>query len=515
MSHPLRRRRGAGPRSASTFPIRRRHWPDPMALAKMMEPSALMDRVLGWLGSHSSLGRHMASSEFQSVFVQLNAQPRYDPSAKRPVSSTWRFNSAVSVCIVVNAILIGVETDGPVRSKNIEDRVGFVTLEALFAILFLVEMLIRQHEFGWDYFIDPWNYFDFSLIVLNVADFVSSLGENRSTILEVAASLRLLRLLRVVRLIQGVAVLSSLWGLIQGMLDSLKALFWIGVLFVAITYCLAIALTTLVALDPEVKAVWPDSQVYCGSVERSFWTLVQVATFDNWMRDVARPIAGSAPTGLIVVFFAVVVLSFGVLNLIIGSVVERVLAITEAKRQKIKVSLKDIEDLITSGLDSDFRAADTSGDGMLDKEEFQELLRNPAFVEKLNLLDIGYDEAERMFGLIDQGERGAIDVEEFKQGLASLKGVARGHDLVELINRAQKMKEDCELYVGRIARLNVCVDKVQARLDRLGGRCTGELRLRNDAAARTEKVWSHASQRRELLDSWERNRLLNFPPLLS
>lgn len=456
----------------------------------------------------------MVAGRFSSVFEQMSHKV---PSAKDEnvplvhLANTTYFNAIAVIAIVANSILIGVETDGPVRSKDIEDRFVYFIFETLFALIFVLEMLVRQNYHGWGYFLDPWNFFDFSLVTLTLADQLSAFSGSRSPILELASSLRVFRLLRVGRLIQGFAAMNSLWALITGTIDSLKTLFWVAVLFTLLTYCLAVALTTLVALNPDVKDSWPDYAIYCGSVERSFWTLVQVITFDSWMRDVARPMAASVPVGLIVVFAAIVILNFGVLNLIIGLVVERVLALTEQKRKNLTVSMKEVEEIVLQDIEKDFALADTTGEGELDQAEFVELVKQKSFLDKLHLLNISFDEAENLFSLIDADGSGTIDVDEFREGLANLKGVAKGHDLVELINRAQKARDDCAQYAKDLEALNEYVASILVRVEKVGDVCTQELRYRNDASVRTERVWRRAHEREELLDVWERDRLLSFP----
>lgn len=460
----------------------------------------------------ASKTKNASSSGFTSVFVQMSAElsDAKDRELKHPAGSFW-FNCLVGFFLVLNAILIGVETDGPVRSVDLIDRIGYFSGETLFAIFFLAEMLIRQHQLSWDYFLDPWNFFDYGLVVLTLTDLMSSLGGNRNAVLKLACSLRILRLLRVARVIKGLVVVNSLWALMQGMLESLKTLFWIAVVFSGITYCLAVALTTLVALDPETQEMWPEYRTYCGSVLRSFWTLVQVITLDSWAEDIARPISLTVPSALIVIFLAIIICNFGLLNLIIGTVVQRVLVMTEEKRNATTEALKDVENLVLEDIETDFRIADTSGDGELDQEEFLELLKTPSFLTKLNLLRIRFDEAESMFELIDADGSGTINDDEFKNGLAQLKGEAQGTALVNLINQAQKNSADCARYVEQLARLNERVKTLQERVESVGAVCTEELRNRNTASVRTEQVWQRAHERVELLEQFERDRLLSFP----
>merc|ERR1719162_927804 len=101
------------------------------------------------------------AGRFSSVFEQMSHSVSSEKEPKAPsvpLASTTYFNAIAVIAIAANSIQIGVETDGPVRSKDIEDRLLYFIFEALFALFFFLEMLVRQHHHGWDYFLYPWNF---------------------------------------------------------------------------------------------------------------------------------------------------------------------------------------------------------------------------------------------------------------------------------------------------------------------------------------------------------------------
>lgn len=115
------------------------------------------------------------------------------------VASSW-FDSLILVAIVVNAVVLGLET-----YDEIDAWIGSKLELANSVILgiFVVELTIRIVAFGrrpQDFFSSGWNVFDFVVIV---ASFTPGLREN-ATLLRVA---RLLRIVRAVRLLPDLRVL--------------------------------------------------------------------------------------------------------------------------------------------------------------------------------------------------------------------------------------------------------------------------------------------------------------------
>ncbi|CAL1133431.1 unnamed protein product, partial [Cladocopium goreaui] len=105
-------------------------------------------------------------------------------------------------------VVIGIELD-LTRSSQIEERSYWFAIEALFALFFFVEAILRIHQLGYDYFLDSWNVYDYTLVVLSGADIVVSVTLPESGGLGIAKSLRILRLLRIYRSIKGLKALSG------------------------------------------------------------------------------------------------------------------------------------------------------------------------------------------------------------------------------------------------------------------------------------------------------------------
>ena len=109
-----------------------------------------------------------------------------------------RFQRAIIVLIVVNAITLGLET-----SPSIMASVGpaLVVLDHVVLAIFVAELAIRIGAYGRSFFRDPWSIFDFVVVGLALAPST----ENFSV-------LRALRVLRVLRLVTAVPQMRRVVG---------------------------------------------------------------------------------------------------------------------------------------------------------------------------------------------------------------------------------------------------------------------------------------------------------------
>jgi voltage-gated sodium channel len=446
-----------------------------------------------------------------TVLAQMNAELWEDVHKRKnhPAASP-KFNLAVGAGILLNAIVIGIEVDQGAGDK-LEDRMPFFILDVLFSLFFFVEMIVRQNQLGWDYFLDPWNVFDYILVVLSCVDLALSMSDEGS--MAAVRIIRLLRLLRIVRNIRGIRMFRELWMIIQGLLDSLRTMGWVSLLLFMIVYCISVALTSMVGHSEYVRENWRHSQQYVGTVYRSMWTVIQMITFDNWATDIVRPMSEVSPITTHVCLATITLCTFGVLNVIIAVMVERTLTIAKENRDIIGGVLEKTEKEILKSMADDFFALDEDGSGELDFDEFQNLIHTPNFSFKLRLLGIFEDEALSLFELMDVDASGTVSPEEFIAGLQKLKGPAKGQDLVQLISFAQKQCSRAAKFCDRIAKLNVSADIIQKRLNSIGGGLSSELRDRKQATYRKDDVWRKAKERQTVIGRLDADRRLKFPEI--
>ena len=214
-----------------------------------------------------------------------------------------RTERAVMTLIIVNAIILGLETSPPVMA-----RFG-PTLELVDHIIlgiFVIELAARILVHRLVFFRDPWSLFDF--VVVTIALVPAS---------ETLSVLRALRVLRVLRLITAVPALRRV---VEGLLAALPGMGSIALLIGLIYYVFAVMAT---------KMYGQDFPALFGSLGDSLFTLFTVMTLEGWVEGVVKPIMEKFPHAWIFFIIFIVFTTFMVLNLFIGVVVNAMQAEAE------------------------------------------------------------------------------------------------------------------------------------------------------------------------------------------
>merc|ERR1712060_950050 len=79
-----------------------------------------------------------------------------------------------------------------------------------------------------------------------------------------------------------------------------------------------------------------------------------------------------------------------------------------------------------------FRSADTEGDGKIDIQEFQEILRDDRVRQWLAAMDFPtfttIEEINRLFDTMDVDHSGQVTLEELSDGVSRMKGFAKSSE---------------------------------------------------------------------------------------
>jgi voltage-gated sodium channel len=212
----------------------------------------------------------------------------------RALVDRQRFQLVVMGVIVFNAVTLGLET-----SPDLMTRIGGALhlIDRVVVAFFVVELGLRLFAYGWRYFRDPWNVFDFVIVTI--------------ALLPVTGEFAVLRALRILRALRLISVVPSMRRVVAGLLAALPGMGSIAALLALIIYVAAVIATKL------YSTVAPE---YFGDFPTTLFTLFQTMTGEAWS-DVARTVMAQEPWAW--VFFVVYILisSFMVLNLFIAVVV--------------------------------------------------------------------------------------------------------------------------------------------------------------------------------------------------
>jgi voltage-gated sodium channel len=239
------------------------------------------------------------------------------------VVSDRRFNAFIIGVILVNAVLVGLET-----SEDLVARFGpvFSTLNLAISVIFVFEIAVRMISY-WPrplaFFRDPWNVFDFVIVGLSILP----VGGSFATVA------RLARLLRVLRL---VSVMPELRLIVGTMLRSISSMVGVIVLLGLVVYVYAVVgLHLFREYDPEN---W-------GTLAASVWTLFEALTLEGWL-ELQAEVTAQVPLAWLYFGSYILIAVFIVVNLFIAVILnnlERV-KVEQAAEDMASDPQPDIED---------------------------------------------------------------------------------------------------------------------------------------------------------------------------
>lgn len=392
------------------------------------------------------------------------------------------FDVAVGLVILVNAILMGVETD----AGNSEETIWLVQ-EVVFTTLFAIELGMRLNVYRFEFFFQPhskypelWNIFDASLVLMSMID-TFILGFFGAGGLEMVTMLRAFRLLRLTRLVRLVRLFKELLLFVTGIFAALSTLVWAFALIGMVIFLCSIFLVRSLGkkygdesspdYDPQIAELF-------GNVGTTCITLFRIITLDAWSKDVAEPVIQKEPGMVIFFILFIMVCSYGIMSVIVAVITENALSSSrendeeDFKRKEVELrnSIKAIHNI--------FINADTDGDQFLSKEEFVRALNNPEVMTWLRSLDASLPDASSLFDILDYDDSGGLSGHEFIEGILRSRGTAKAKDLLAL---------ECDLW-RNMKYLREIVEKLGTKMEQRDARLHRRLRQLNSKMLVTAKA---------------------------
>lgn len=363
-----------------------------------------------------------------------------------PFVDTTKFNLQIGGVIMLNAVMIGVETDHVDANATFQDRIfPYYVIENMFCLVWLFEMFSRWYYHPpWNckhgYFTDPWNILDFFLVQLSVVDAyviapMEAMGSTADMDLSMLGALRMVRMLRLVRLVRLLRMFKELWLIVNGFITSLGTLFWIGMLLSLVIYAFAILITMLVGQNCEpVMVEFPRCKELYGDVARSMYTLFQVITLESWSEEIVRPVLYNFSWGYLIYFvFFLFLTTFGLLNIVVGVIVENTLAAQQKNEEKIQALFEEEQKTKLLALRDIFEEADDDASGRVTIEEFKEVMKSADAQEKFEVLELPTANWEELFHILDEDHSGDLTIEEVIENSLKLRDMQATHSLQKLV----------------------------------------------------------------------------------
>ena len=185
------------------------------------------------------------------------------------VSENLRFQNFILMLIVVTALTSGIGTFdfGELYGLSIINA-ALSTLDTIILNIFIIELLIRLIGHGYKFFKDPWNNFDFIIIVVSLAPSTGALS-----------TLRVFRVFRALRLVSS---MPEMQRMTEAILRSIRGILAITWLLGIVWYVFSVLGTMLFSEAGQY------GEEYFGNLGLSMYTLFQIMTLESWSHGIAR-----------------------------------------------------------------------------------------------------------------------------------------------------------------------------------------------------------------------------------
>jgi voltage-gated sodium channel len=222
------------------------------------------------------------------------SRARHTGALRRLVESP-RFRRLITGLIIVNAIMLGLETSDAVMA-----RVGntLIAADRVIVAVFVLEILAKIVVYRRDFLRDPWNLFDFTVIGLSILPATNAFSVFRA-----------FRVLRVLRLVSAVP---SMRQVVLGLLNAIPGMATTAGLLLLVFYVFAVIATELFG---RTFTDW------FGTLGASMYSLFQIMTLESWSMGIVRPVMEVYPWAWAFFVPFIIVTSFAVLNLFVAIIV--------------------------------------------------------------------------------------------------------------------------------------------------------------------------------------------------
>ena len=224
----------------------------------------------------------------------------------------------ITTVIIVNAITLGLETSSAVMAQA-GTVLGYLD-DALLTI-FVIELLAKLFAFGWRYFTNGWNIFDFLVVAI--------------ALVPASGNLSVLRALRILRILRLVAIVPSMRKVVSALMTAIPGVSSVLALLALVFYVFAVIVTKLYG------HVFPD---WFGTVGDSMFSLFQIMTLESWSMGIVRPVMEQYPGAWMVFVPFILLTSFAVINLFIAVIVNAMTEQSHAESLELKDDLQAVSE---------------------------------------------------------------------------------------------------------------------------------------------------------------------------
>jgi len=437
----------------------------------------LRDQTQGDLGEDSKATRMTRSRTLQDdsdcrveeveeedfvMDAAIPGLPMFNPNSTRlgRFVTSPEFNAISTTVILLNAGFIGYSVQYAIDHVDDPPNTAITYIEWAFYAFYLVELVLKLKVLGRYFFIDldwRWNLFDLFLVVMAVYDVIIYIITEQGVIDSGSINvtwmrlLRLMKMLKMLRVVRVMRFFRELRLMFLSIASSFRSLLWAMVMLLLIMYIFALCFiqgATMYILETQPKDI-------SAEVEESLfihWTTVLDALNTLFMAisggtDWINPLIACEAMGNLYHFlfvFYILFATIAVLNVLTGIFVDAALDAAQSDRESVSANLEATQrEQDRAGALFFSENEDGTVNTSITKEEFEQHLQGNALKSYFHQLDIDTSEAQWLFKQLDNSGDGEVSIDELKEGLMKLKGMARSIDMVTLAH-------ECKIYARQM-----------------------------------------------------------------
>lgn len=428
-------------------------------------------------GMENDLGTQRQSGHFMERWAELTSKLQIPKRSShlRPTNKLARivegdlFNAAASLIIVMNTVVLGIQTDIAVK-RALSGKMGadpdwFRPVNLILTGCFIVELILRLVGEGTYFFMGMqrlWNMFDSAMVLTAVADEVfANLGGNVSffRVLRIVKMFRAIRILRVFRYFRDLRIM------VCSIMASFVSLAWAFILMLILIYCSAVFICQGIIIRFHDEVMNPEtynelSEFYKDVPSTMSTHIMAISGGLDWY-TLAMPLKKVSHFHVGLFVFYVLFVVFGMLNVLTGVFVDRATELSHLDRDLIVESQKRKVEEFCLGLKQIFEEIDSDETGYVSWPEFEFYCGREDVLAYLATMDLNVEETRELFHMLDYRDAGRVNIEDFINGCMRVKGQAKSLDLLHLQEDLMKIKK-LLLLVGD--QLNAHCEMMEERL---------------------------------------------------
>eukprot|EP00747_Dinoflagellata_sp_TGD_P039523 gnl/TRDRNA2_/TRDRNA2_140319_c2_seq1.p1 gnl/TRDRNA2_/TRDRNA2_140319_c2~~gnl/TRDRNA2_/TRDRNA2_140319_c2_seq1.p1 ORF type:complete len:250 (-),score=35.69 gnl/TRDRNA2_/TRDRNA2_140319_c2_seq1:141-890(-) len=176
-----------------------------------------------------------------------------------------------------------------------------------------------------------------------------------------------------------------------------------------------------------------------GTPFRATFAMFECTFANGWLTKFRMAVDVIGPGMSVFWLVYVVIVNFAVIRIVSALFLKQTMAVASQDADRMAMEKVKQQGVYADKLREIYLLADTSGDGRINYEEFQNMISQPHVMHMFDALDLDEDELVMLFNVLSSDD-GMVDFEEFLGGAMKMKNTSRCIDSIQILHEQTVMK---------------------------------------------------------------------------